>query len=102
MTKHVQVFDQVTQQKIDSLCKIYGVANLWLFGSYARGDQGKNSDYDFLYIMDHKNYALDLFNFADELEKLLGSDVDVVAYKYMKPYFKEQVEKEMVSVYDAA
>lgn len=102
MQKKIQIFDQTTQQVIDSLCQKYGVANLWLFGSHARGDHSEQSDYDFLYIMDHKNYALDLFNFADEIETLLGRAVDVVAYKYVKPHFKENVDNEMVTIYEAA
>ncbi|HMS24482.1 MAG TPA: nucleotidyltransferase domain-containing protein [Acidimicrobiia bacterium] len=95
-------FDEDTQMKIDSLCREYGVGKLWLFGSYARGEQTDESDFDFVYLMNRKEYGWEIYVFADELEEVLGRKVDIVPYLYMKPPFKARVEKEMVSVYEAA
>lgn len=95
-------FDEDTQMKIDSLCREYGVGKLWLFGSYARGEQTDESDFDFVYLMNRKGTGWKIYVFADELEDVLGRKVDIVSYPYMKPKFKERVEKEMVPVYEAA
>lgn len=98
--KHI--FDKNIQQKIEQLCKTYGVSKLWLFGSYVRDEQKAESDFDFIYLMENEDYGIELFEFADKLEDLLGKDVDIIPYQFMKPRFKKHVETEMVKIYEAA
>lgn len=50
-----------------------------LFGSVVRGEQGENSDVDFLVDFDPDASALDHVGLVQELTKLLGVPVEVVS-----------------------
>lgn len=50
-----------------------------LFGSVARGDDGPDSDIDFLVDFDEGSSLFDLMRMTRELEELLGHPVDVVS-----------------------
>lgn len=50
-----------------------------VFGSVARGDDGPDSDIDFLVEFALGASLLDLMRIQDDLEKLLGCPVDVVS-----------------------
>lgn len=55
----------------------YGIKELYLFGSYARGEADENSDLDFLvYGGEHFKLTM-IFAFAEELREALKKDVDV-------------------------
>lgn len=71
----------LTLEKITSLVKPiaqkYGVKEIYLFGSYARGEATQNSDLDFL-VFGGDNFKLTLiFALAEDLRKVLQKDVDV-------------------------
>lgn len=71
----------LTLEKITSLvkpiAKKYGVKEIYLFGSYARGEATQNSDLDFL-VFGGDNFKLTLiFALAEDLRKVLQKDVDV-------------------------
>lgn len=92
------------QKEIETLCKKHSVNFLYLFGSYARGDQKKDSDVDFL--IDFKDVQLydyfdNYYDFLKGLEKLLGQKVDLVSERYIEnPYLKEAIDSEKVKIYD--
>ena len=55
----------------------YRVKEIYLFGSYARGDADESSDIDFL-VFGRGNFKLALiFALAEELRTVLKKDVDV-------------------------
>ena len=62
--------------------KASGVA---VFGSVARGEDGQNSDYDFLVDFTTDASLFDLFHLQEELSSLLLSPVDVVSRRGLKP-----------------
>lgn len=71
----------VTLDKINSLvapiARKYGVKEIYIFGSYARGEATENSDIDFL-VFGGDNFKLTLiFALAEDLRKALQKDVDV-------------------------
>lgn len=49
-----------------------------VFGSVARGDDGEESDIDFLVEFEKDSSLFDLLHLQDELESMLGCSVDVV------------------------
>jgi len=79
------------------LLKKHGVARAGIFGSYARGEQKKNSDVDLL-IQPPKGMGLEFVGLALILEKKLGKKVDLVTYKYIHPLIKEEVLTEEVKI----
>lgn len=55
----------------------YGVEEMYLFGSYARGEADKDSDLDFL-VFGGANFKLTMiFALAEELREVLKKEVDV-------------------------
>ena len=55
----------------------YHVKEIYLFGSYARGEADENSDLDFL-VFGGKNFKLTMiFSLAEDLREILNKKVDV-------------------------
>ena len=81
-------YDHVVEGPIDfvalgpaiaALCRRYGVRELAVFGSVARGDDGSDSDVDLLYVREPGNaMGLAFLDLRDELSALLGREVDLV------------------------
>ena len=56
-----------------------------VFGSVARGDDGPDSDVDFLVTFDKGTSLLDLVRLQDALEEFLKIPVDVISIGGLKP-----------------
>ena len=69
-----------------------GIKKAAIFGSYARGDQTKESDIDIL-IEFHGN-LIELVGLELELKKILRKDVDLVTYSGINPLLKDKILKE--------
>jgi predicted nucleotidyltransferase len=55
----------------------YQIREIYLFGSYARGEADEESDLDFLVYGGDKFKRTMIFAFAEELREILKKDVDV-------------------------
>jgi len=91
----------ITYQKIIDMLKFhkdtllkYGVKRIGLFGSYARGDQKKNSDMDFLVEFDKPVFE-NFMDLAFYLENLFGRKVELITNGNLSPYIQPYVEKEV-------
>jgi predicted nucleotidyltransferase len=67
----------------------YGVTNIRVFGSTARGDDEKGSDIDLLVDIPPKMGLFDLERFQIELADVLGVRTDVVPARMVKPFYSE-------------
>lgn len=69
----------------------YGVRNIRVFGSFARGDAGPGSDLDLLveYVPGHGGFAF--VDFCDQVEELLARKVDVVTEKSLHPLIRDKI-----------
>lgn len=86
------------KKKIVPLLKKNKVVRAGIFGSYARGEEKKNSDIDIL-IKPTKDMSLfDLVGIKLEIEDELGIKIDVVSYKAIHPRLKKQILKEEVRI----
>lgn len=77
----------------------YGVKKAAVFGSYARGENRNDSDIDFLVELGKSMSLLDFIGLKLDLENKLGSKVDVVQYKTIKPSLKDAILKDEVVFY---
>lgn len=76
----------------------YGIREVSLFGSVARGDEDEGSDIDFLVEIEPGRSLFDLGGFQVEMEALFGCHVDVVTRNGMKQSMRDRTEKEAVAI----
>jgi len=92
---------QVLKDKREEILRIaadYGARHVQVFGSVARGEAGPGSDLDLLVKLDPGRSLLDIIAIKQDLEDLLGCEVEVVTEAAISPYIREQVLKEAVSL----
>jgi predicted nucleotidyltransferase len=78
----------------EDLLRKYSVKRIGLFGSYARGEQKRGSDVDFLVDFERPTYD----NFIDlnfSLERLFRRKVGLVTSRSLNPRIKPFVENEV-------
>jgi len=82
---------------IVKILKANGIKKAGIFGSFARGEQKKRSDIDIL-IQPAKGMGLKFIGLGLELEKKLGRKVDLLTYKSIHPYLKNQILSDEVRI----
>jgi predicted nucleotidyltransferase len=80
------------------LAQRFGVASLALFGSVVRDAAKEGSDVDVLVAFDGPATSERYFGVQFYLEDLLGSPVDLVTEKALRPELRQFIEKEAVHV----
>ena len=86
--------------KIKPIMDKHGIREIYLFGSYARGEANPNSDID-LYLEDgdRRTFA-DQDDFEEELKKALGKDVDIVFMSVkLGDFFKSQLMEDRIKIW---
>ena len=87
----------LTQSKPELTAR-YGVTRLALFGSTARNAARSDSDIDILVAFAGPATSERYFGVQFYLEDLLGSPVDLVTEKALRPELRPFIEKEAVHV----
>lgn len=64
--------------QLNRIARKYGIQDIYIFGSVARGDTKAGSDVDLLIEMAADASALGVGGFQYDAQQLLGIDVDVV------------------------
>lgn len=86
----------LTQER-ERLRECYGVRNIAIFGSVARGETAATSDLDILIDMDSPTFDR-YMDLKFELEDRLGIAVDLVLTEALKDYLAESIRREAVYV----
>ena len=94
MTKEINKI----KSKIRKVLKKYNVVRAGIFGSYARGEQKKNSDVDILIDLDRNLSLLAFIGIKNKLEEALGKKVDLVEYHVIKPRIRNRILEEEMRV----
>lgn len=74
----------------------YGVSNVRVFGSVARGEADQESDIDFLVDLAPDRTLLDLGGLLMDLNGLLGVSVDVMTEEILRDSVRRQALREAV------
>ncbi len=82
------------------IAKAYGIGQMSLFGSYARGEAKDDSDIDLYIERGRMKSLLQYFAFIDELESVLNCHVDVVTTGIEDKQFLSSIMKEGVLLYE--
>ncbi|OGJ62249.1 hypothetical protein A3C37_04195 [Candidatus Peribacteria bacterium RIFCSPHIGHO2_02_FULL_53_20] len=73
------------------IAKKHGATNVRIFGSFARGEERKNSDIDLLIDPPAHMSLLDLSGLKIDLEDALKRKVDVVPERSIKPILRDSI-----------
>ena len=101
MMRTSQEYIDIIRSHAAELRQQYGITSMRLFGSVARNEHREGSDVDIYVTMPPK-----FFNYiqaAQYLEELLGCSVDLISdHKNLRPFFKEQIERDGIDIFTAA
>jgi predicted nucleotidyltransferase len=100
----VQIGDaEVDGPALAEVCRRYGVKELSLFGSGARGELRPDSDVDIMVEFDPGAHIglIGFESLAEELESLAGRRVDLVTRRGLKPWVRPAVLRDARVIYAA-
>lgn len=92
----------VDRTSLVDVCSRYGVAELSVFGSVARGEARPDSDLDLLYVLapgSHLGFSIN--RLEDELSALFGRPVDLVSKAALHRAIRDEVLAEALKLYAA-
>ncbi|MHB8289432.1 MAG: nucleotidyltransferase family protein [Acidimicrobiales bacterium] len=82
----------VDRGTLATICERYGIAELSLFGSFAKGTAGPDSDVDLLYVRAPGSHlGWDIEDLVAELSLLFGRKVDLVSKQYLHRVVRDEV-----------
>ena len=93
--------DRLLQGKRHEILRIadsHGARDGRVFSSLARDKAGPDSDIDILVKLDPGRSLLGIVAIKQDLEDLIGREVDVVTEAATSPYIREEVLREAVSL----
>lgn len=97
----VLTIDEI-KKRIRPVCEKYNVKELFLFGSYARGEATEDSDVDFRLV---SGRDIDLFKMVGlrlDLEEVLEKEVDLISQiSEDSKIFKRHYERDAVLIYES-
>ena len=82
----------------DELASRFGIREIGVFGSYAKGKQKKRSDVDILVRYGKIPGFFDYIRAESYLSKLLGTKVDLVIDSDLNPIIARKISNEVVRV----
>ena len=92
----------------EELCRIvgpiaesYGMRQVYLFGSRARGDSNADSDYDFCVVTSDDCDLFELGGFFADLRDALEAEVDLVCQESLQDDFSKEVLRDRRLLYEA-
>ena len=87
------------KQIIKPILNKYGINDIYLFGSYARGEANKDSDIDIYCEKGNIKTFIDQGFMRDELEKSLNKKVDIIFNTTtINDYFKDKIEEDLIKI----
>ena len=85
--------------RIKPIFQKYEINEIYLFGSYARGEATKDSDVDIYCSKGNVRSLIDQGRLIDELKTALNKKVDIVFdTSEMNDYFKAQIMEDMIKL----
>jgi len=81
----------------DEMMQSYGLTEIGLFGSYAKGEADEDSDIDIVIKSNKKDFFI-REDLREYLEKHLQKSVDVGYIDSFRQYYKTRIEKDVIYV----
>ena len=95
---------QIDREKIAEFCRARGIRRLSLFGSVLRDDfDPARSDVDVLAeFAPGVRPGLKFFGYGEEMAEIIGHKVDFNTEAWLSQYFRDEVVREAVPIYEQA
>ena len=88
------------EEAINSVSPAFDINKVYLFGSFARGQQTESSDVD-LCLETGQNFSLiNAVNYSKEIKALTGREVDVVTERSLYPHIRNAMLKDKTLLYE--
>ena len=85
--------------KIKPILNKYGINNIYLFGSYARGEANNDSDVDIYCEKGNIRSLINQVSLIEELEDALSKHVDIIfTTTRVDDYFKNSIMEDMIKI----
>jgi len=101
MKKHVYSIQEISKL-VEPVARSYGAEQLYVFGSYARGDATPDSDIDFRLVRGRIEDFFVLSAFQRELQEQFLIPVDVLTTGALSEEFLTRIKVEEIAVYGSA
>jgi predicted nucleotidyltransferase len=92
--------NKLIQQLEEGIRGFQKIQKAWIYGSFARGDDGPKSDIDIAFQTDEPFSYFDLAEVQYNLEKIMSRKVDVGFLESFKPYIFEHVQPDLKLIYE--
>ncbi|MBR2855591.1 nucleotidyltransferase domain-containing protein [Candidatus Saccharibacteria bacterium] len=89
------------KEVVSRVGKKYGIKNAYLFGSYAKNTATEQSDVDLIIDRGDVHTYKDYYHLCQELERELGTNVDVTSEDGMFPGFFDLIKQDRILLYGA-
>jgi predicted nucleotidyltransferase len=89
---------QILHDALPGIRERFGVQELAIFGSVARDEAGPDSDIDVLVTFTGRTHFRAFMGLQFELEALLGTKIDLVTLKAMRPMLRPHIERDLIHV----
>lgn len=86
---------------VEPIAESYGMRQVYLFGSRARGDNREDSDYDFCVVTSDDCDLFELGGFFADLRDALGVEIDLVCQESPCDDFSREVLRDRRLLYEA-
>lgn len=86
------------REQIQTIAAQYGISQIRVFGSVARGEATDESDIDLLVEMEPERSLLDRIGCIQDLSDLLTCRVDVVTLKNIREEWHDRIQKEAIAL----
>ena len=96
--KNFENIKKILWKNKKSISQKFKVKEIAVFGSFVRGEQKRNSDVDILVDFFEPVSFFSFLDLEEYLGKLLGSKVDLVSKKALKPRIGKFILQEMVAI----
>jgi hypothetical protein len=88
-------------EKLIEICSRNDVAEIGVFGSFARGEANEQSDIDLLVRFSSRKSLLDVVALERQLSNALGRKVDLLTEGAISPYLREGIMRDLKVIYEA-
>lgn len=88
------------REAVNSVSPAFDIQKVYLFGSFARGEQSEASDIDLCVETGSCFTLINAANYSMQIKDLTGREVDVVTERSLYPHVRNSMLKERTLLYE--